>query len=61
MYTAEDGTKYTGEWSRNKMCGKGKLMFCDGRLYEGEFYDNAMHGKGKMMYIDGSETIGKWF
>ena len=50
---SDDGTRYEGEWRRDKMHGRGKLIDPHGGwCYEGEFRFNKRHGQGKLRYTE---------
>ena len=39
--TYSDGSRYEGNWERDKRNGHGKLIYPDGTVFEGEFADDA--------------------
>eukprot|EP00227_Mantoniella_beaufortii_P018030 CAMPEP_0197599116 /NCGR_PEP_ID=MMETSP1326-20131121/30707_1 /TAXON_ID=1155430 /ORGANISM="Genus nov. species nov., Strain RCC2288" /LENGTH=242 /DNA_ID=CAMNT_0043166029 /DNA_START=179 /DNA_END=907 /DNA_ORIENTATION=+ len=49
------GKQYKGEWSRNKMNGKGTLTYSNGDKYEGEWVDNKRHGFGTYWVCEGGK------
>ena len=52
----EKSIKYIGEWSSNKMNGKGILYYRNGKKnYEGHFLNDKKHGKGRL--YDENERI----
>lgn len=43
----QEGGKYSGEWCKNKMQGRGALYYTNGELaYEGEWNQDQLHGYG---------------
>ena len=54
------GNKYTGDWHRGSMHGKGEYEFADGRRYEGEFRDGLMQGQCKFTWPSGHRYEGEW-
>ena len=62
MYTYKDGSKYEGQWRKNKRDGKGIYKWKGGFAnYIGEFKKDKKHGYGKMSYGDGASYTGAWF
>jgi hypothetical protein len=51
--------RYTGNWSNDKACGKGRLIHADGDVYEGDWVDDKAHGKGVYMHFNGARYIHK--
>ena len=51
---------YTGDWSGDKMEGRGTMYFENGDKYEGMWKENLRFGKGKLVYNDGDVYIGQW-
>lgn len=46
-----DGSRYTGQWHKNKKHGPAVFMSDNGRTFEGLFDDDAMLGKmGQVIY-----------
>ena len=41
--TSPDGSSYVRNWSRDKPCGNGKLVWADGAWYKGEIVRNKQH------------------
>ncbi|CAM9546050.1 unnamed protein product [Heterosigma akashiwo] len=59
--TYVDGPEtYEGEWDRDKMQGKGKMIFATGATYEGDFQASLFHGEGTYTWQDGSTYTGGW-
>ncbi|XP_024863535.1 MORN repeat-containing protein 2 [Kryptolebias marmoratus] len=58
--TSASGTVYVGEWSEDKMQGRGTLQHPSGATYEGEFEDNMFHGKGTYTFPDSSVYRGQF-
>jgi hypothetical protein len=49
----KDGCFYCGEWSENRMHGKGKLYSQNDQLiYDGSWYMDSFHGKGLLFNLD---------
>ncbi|XP_042367326.1 MORN repeat-containing protein 2 isoform X2 [Plectropomus leopardus] len=59
-HTSAGGIIYTGEWSEDKMHGRGTLQHPSGALYVGEFKDNMYHGMGTYTFPDGSTYKGNF-
>eukprot|EP00941_MAST-03F_sp_MAST-3F-sp1_P002454 g2454.t1 len=57
---AVDGLAATGEWSDNRLNGKGKTKYLDGSTYEGEYKEGLFHGKGTLTFSSGSKYIGEF-
>ena len=58
-----DGSKYEGKWLRNKMHGRGIMIFGkggEGEKYEGEFKENVYNGKGVYSYKHGQTYEGDY-
>lgn len=51
---------YEGEFSYDKMCGKGTLYFKNGEKYVGHFKDNQFHGTGRYELNNVIHLEGKW-
>ena len=54
------GCKYTGEFKKNKIWGKGVFYYKNGNVYEGEFVKNKISGKGTYTYANGNKYEGEW-
>ncbi len=52
---------YEGDWSGNRMNGKGKATYASGAIYEGDWVNGKKHGKGKLINRDGDVYDGDWF
>lgn len=39
-----DGTKYTGEFKKGEITGRGLKVWPDGSVYQGEFLEGELHG-----------------
>lgn len=49
----KDGCFYWGEWSNNRMHGKGKLYSQNDQLiYDGSWYMDSFHGRGLLFNLD---------
>ncbi len=60
-YLWANSDKYTGEWRRGTMHGRGTFHWSTkGDLYEGEWRDGKMHGRGKKMMANGDVYEGEW-
>ncbi len=46
VFTKPKDARYTGDFDKGMLSGKGKLEFPDGRKYEGGFLNNKFHGEG---------------
>ena len=56
-----EGTKYEGEFSKDKKNGKGKILFKNGDIYEGNFENNKFNGEGHYIWKkNGHEYIGNY-
>lgn len=51
---------YEGEFSQDKMCGKGTLYFKSGEKFCGHFKENTFHGTGRLELNDIVLLEGKW-
>ncbi|KAK3087614.1 hypothetical protein FSP39_008381, partial [Pinctada imbricata] len=60
VHTTTEGTVYEGEWSKDKMNGKGKLSHPSGAVYEGQFVNNQFHGNGKYTWPNQSCYEGEF-
>jgi len=45
---------------KNKMHGRGLLVWRDGKRYEGEFVNDKRDGKGTFIWKDGRKYEGDW-
>jgi len=54
------GSKYTGEFDKGKLHGKGIMFYNNGRVYEGDFISNAPDGAGIETYDNGDRYVGKF-
>ena len=52
--------EYDGNWSGDKMDGKGELLYCDGGKYKGDFKKDKPHGKGVFEYSTGEVFVGSF-
>ncbi|XP_034529662.1 MORN repeat-containing protein 2 isoform X1 [Notolabrus celidotus] len=59
-HTSAGGVIYTGEWTEDKVCGKGTMQHPSGAIYEGEFKDNMYEGTGTYTFTDGSTYKGQF-
>ncbi|XP_047430538.1 MORN repeat-containing protein 2 [Mugil cephalus] len=57
-HTSACGIIYTGEWSEDKMHGRGILQHPSGARYEGEFKDNMFDGAGTYTFPDSTVYRG---
>ena len=55
-----DGSKYIGNWRKNRANGKGRLIHADGDMYEGDWEDDEAHGEGKYVHFNGAKYEGHW-
>lgn len=55
-----NGIVYDGEFTDNRITGKGAYKWPDGSTYEGEVKDGLRHGFGKYM-VDDATYEGEWF
>ena len=44
--TWKDGTRFTGQFQKDKITGEGEMLYPNKRSYRGSFKDGLMHGKG---------------
>jgi len=49
-----------GFWKKNKMHGKGEMVWPDGRKYEGDYFEDKKHGYGILTFADGKKYKGGW-
>jgi len=40
VYHFTSGAEYTGQWTKGKRHGKGKIQYPDGSFYDGEWEDD---------------------
>lgn len=56
-----DGSKYTGEFREDKICGEGRIIYAEGDYYEGRFDNNKPNGEGVFEKIkEGVIYQGQW-
>ena len=55
---AAEGNTYEGEWSNDRMCGRGTFVYASKAKYEGEFVDNLYAGHGIYSFPDGAVYDG---
>ena len=55
---AAEGNTYEGEWSNDKMHGRGTFVYASKAKYEGEFADNVYSGHGIYTFPDGAVYDG---
>ena len=53
-----DGSRYTGEWIKDKKLGRGKMVWgastqWAGDMYEGDYVDDMRTGQGVYIYANG--------
>jgi len=54
----QDGGLFDGEWSQNKMHGKGVLSYASGKpAYDGDWIDDKFDGYG-ILYNENPEPLG---
>jgi hypothetical protein len=58
VYTARDGSIYTGSFSDGKKNGSGKINMHSGDVYEGEWESDRYNGIGIMWYGNGNAYEG---
>ena len=46
-----EGDKYEGDFSNDKINGKGIMLWDNGNKYEGEFKNNFFEGEGKLTFL----------
>lgn len=58
------GKKYKGEWSGNKMHGRGEMVYVNGDVYEGDWVANTRQGHGTFWRLEygrhRAEYVGEW-
>ena len=59
-FILNDGTIYEGEFSGDKLNGKGKMVWKNGGLYEGDYLDGKRHGFGKFKWPNGDIYEGEF-
>ena len=57
-FVYNDGSKYTGTFTKGKPNGTGTYHHRDGSVYAGEFSHGAKHGLGKIRFQSGDEYSG---
>ena len=57
----EEGQRYEGSFSDNKINGKGIYKWKNGDVYIGDMKNGKMHGFGKYDYSDGKIYEGEFF
>lgn len=55
-----NGKEYTGQWSNDKMNGKGEMKHSCGALYKGDFAENVYHGAGTYTWPNGPSYCGNF-
>tara|TARA_B100001057_G_scaffold153147_1_gene153279 strand:- start:1231 stop:2679 length:1449 start_codon:yes stop_codon:yes gene_type:complete len=55
-----DGTIYEGEFSGDKINGKGNMVWENGSLYQGNYLDGKRHGFGKFKWPNGDIYEGEF-
>jgi len=60
IYTWANGTKFEGEWKRDKQHGKGTQTYPTGDKYVGDWQDGKQHGQGTYTWVDGRKYVGEW-
>lgn len=59
IFHYENGDKYDGQWSKDKMNGHGVMSYKDGSKYEGDWVNSERSGKGySYFYLLGTQTYG---
>ena len=56
----EEGSKYTGNFVKNEICGKGIFEWKNGDVYEGDMKKGKMDGFGKFIFNDGKIYEGEY-
>jgi hypothetical protein len=60
-FTCQDGVVYSGNWSNDKMNGKGSFIHQpSGMKYEGDFLNGKYEGVGKYIWPDGYYYEGEF-
>lgn len=54
LINTEEGTKYTGDWKKGLMHGKGRFEWKNGNSYKGHYKDNIKEGEGEFRWTDGT-------
>ena len=56
----DDGSKYEGEWKKDKKHGQGTFTFANNDKYVGKYKDDLSHGQGTYTFADGRKDVGEW-
>ncbi|GAA3413095.1 MORN repeat-containing protein [Paenibacillus hodogayensis] len=60
VYRWSDGTKYEGQWYKDREHGFGIKEYANGDRYRGEWRDGLFEGKGVYEWNDGTTFEGNW-
>lgn len=55
-----DRVKFTGEFYKNEIVGKGKLIYCNGDIYAGEFVAGVVFRTGQYIKANGNVLEVTW-
>ena len=56
--TLPDGTRYVGDYRKDRFTGKGTLRWANGEKYEGDFVNGKRTGKGTLTLANGGKYVG---
>ena len=51
---------YEGDWSNNKICGKGIVIYAFGGILVSNFFNNKANGSGYLICPNGDIYIAEW-
>jgi hypothetical protein len=60
VYRWLDGTKYDGEWYKDREHGFGIKQYANGDCYHGEWKEGLFHGQGIYEWENGERFEGSW-
>jgi hypothetical protein len=58
--TSPNGSKYIGEYRKNKKDGQGTLVYDNGSKYVGKWRNNKKNGQGTYEFLNGDKYIGSF-
>jgi radial spoke head protein 1 len=60
MFFVQNGSRYIGNYCRNKKQGSGVFHYPDGSSFDGEWLDDRRTGNGTFNYSNGDIYDGQW-
>ena len=60
MLVGKSGSRYEGQFRKDKREGNGVERFVNGTVYEGEYKDDKFEGKGTFRWPDDCYYTGSW-